>query len=106
MSGGNFNYDQHKINNIADEIENILEKQGQEKQDSYYTYSDGISKFPVFNQEIQDKFKEAIYFLRKAAIYAERIDFFLSGDDGEESFLKRLAEQLQQLDQEFFPPKE
>lgn len=98
MSGGHFNYDQHKIHNIADEIENILEKQGQEKQDSYYTYSDGVSRFPVFNKEIQDKFKEAIYHLRKAAIYTERIDFFLSGDDGEESFLKRLNEDLKKVE--------
>jgi len=32
--------------------------------------------------------------LRKAAIYAQRIDWLLSGDDGEESFLERLKEEL------------
>jgi hypothetical protein len=36
--------------------------------------------------------------LRVAAVYAQRIDWLLSGDDGEESFLKRLKEELGQLE--------
>lgn len=34
---------------------------------------------------------------KKAYIYAQRIDWLLSGDDGEKSFHKRLKEELQQL---------
>lgn len=105
MSGGHFNYDQYKIRSISDEIKTILEKQGELIEDSYYTYSDGFSTFPTYPQEIQEKFKEAIYYLRKAEIYAQRVDYLVSGDDNEESFLERLTKQLQQLDQEFFPPK-
>jgi len=32
--------------------------------------------------------------LKKAKIYAQRVDYLLSGDDGEESFLRRLKEEL------------
>ena len=33
-----------------------------------------------------------------AAIYAQRIDWLLSGDDGEESFKRRLKEELDELE--------
>jgi len=36
--------------------------------------------------------------LKVASVYAQRIDWLLSGDDGEESFLKRLKEELGQLE--------
>ena len=104
MSGGHFNYDQYKIRNISDEIKNIIEKQGTPIEDSYSMYFDAA--FPTYPQEIQEKFKEAIYYLRKAEIYAQRVDYLISGDDGEESFLKRLKEELENLDAEFFSPKE
>jgi hypothetical protein len=41
--------------------------------------------------------KEGIEVLKRAQIYAQRIDWLLSGDDGEESFLKRLEKDLNEL---------
>ena len=38
-----------------------------------------------------------LFLLKKATIYAQRIDWLVSGDDGEESFLSRLKEDLEQL---------
>jgi hypothetical protein len=35
--------------------------------------------------------------LRKAAVYAQRVDWLLSGDDGEETFLERLKKDLDKL---------
>ena len=40
------------------------------------------------------KVKEGIDILKRAFIYAQRIDWFLSGDDGEDSFLRQLEEDL------------
>lgn len=40
------------------------------------------------------KFNMAIKYLRVAQIYSKRIEWLLSGDDGEESFHKRLKEEL------------
>ncbi len=38
--------------------------------------------------------------LRKAEIYAQRIDWYLAGDDGEESFMERLKDELDALELE------
>lgn len=41
--------------------------------------------------------KRAVRYLRKAAIYAQRADYLLSGDDSEEAFQKRLRHDLTDL---------
>ena len=41
--------------------------------------------------------KKGLIALKVAAIYAQRIDWLLSGDDGEESFKRRLKEELDAL---------
>ena len=51
-------------------------------------------KYP---DEVIEKFKEGLEILRKAEVYAQRIDWLISGDDGEESFLERLKEDLSKL---------
>lgn len=95
MSGGAFDYDQYRITNIADEIEKQLQRQGQPKPKEDFWHGDD-SNYVTYSPNVQERFKEAVYLLRKAAIYAQRIDWYLSGDDGEESFLKRLDDELQQ----------
>ena len=42
--------------------------------------------------------KEAVRALKIAQVYAQRVDWLLSGDDGEESFLSRLEEELKKLE--------
>jgi hypothetical protein len=44
--------------------------------------------------------KEAVKALKIAYAYANRIDYFLS-DEGEENFLKRLEEELNELNQKY-----
>jgi hypothetical protein len=97
MSGGHFNYDQYKIRVIADSIDQIIRKNNvkREKQNSWdpdyhYQYSD----------EVIAHFKEAWYQIRKAEIFAQRVDWLVSGDDGEKSFLKRLYEDIERLEEE------
>ena len=41
--------------------------------------------------------KQAVEILRIAGVYAQRIDWLLSGDDGEDSFHKRLQAQIGEL---------
>jgi hypothetical protein len=45
-----------------------------------------------------DALKEAVRVLRIAQIYAHRVDWYFSGDDGEESFIERLKEDLNKLE--------
>lgn len=110
MSGGHFDYQQYKIGEIADKIEKLVEKNGQKiseelmKENMRWSGNDWYERFPEqlyhhkYPDEVIEKFKEAIVFLRKAEIYAQRVDWLVSGDDGEESFLKRLKEDLDDLE--------
>lgn len=55
--------------------------------------------------ELEDKtletMKEAYRQLRIAEIYAQRVDWMISGDDSEEMLQKRLQEELQAFEKEF-----
>lgn len=108
MSGGRFGYNQYKIGDIADDIQNVIDKQGtaktQEELDDegyrpkwWYDEYPEEKYHPKLPEEIIEEFKRAVHILRTAQIYAQRIDWFLSGDDGEESFIRRLKEDLQSL---------
>lgn len=59
-------------------------------------YSDG-GYYPDYTKETLKELKKAVKTLRKAYIYAQRVDWLLSGDDGEESFHERLKEDLKKL---------
>ena len=108
MSGGAFEYSQYKIGYIADEVEQLIRKNGKEKtkeemKDEGWRDPDWYEKYPEdkfhykYPDEVIEKFKEGLEILRKAEVYAQRIDWLISGDDGEESFLERLKEDLSKL---------
>ena len=77
MSGGKFDYSQYKIKTISEDIESYLETNDQ-----------------ALSEETLREFRSAISLLNKALVYAQRIDWLLSGDDSEESFHKRLKKDL------------
>lgn len=96
MSGGYFDYKQHYIEDIADSIQSILDRQGKEKpKDDVWDEDDKV--YYTYPEIIQEKMKEAVTQLRIAAVYAQRVDWFLSGDDGDDSFIERLHEELEEL---------
>ncbi|NBK99780.1 MAG: hypothetical protein EOM50_17570 [Erysipelotrichia bacterium] len=80
MSGGMFEYDQYRINDMIDKIEKEMQNP-----------SDYVEDKELFILTC----KEAIKSLKIAFVFAHRIDWFLSGDDGEDSFYKRLREDLE-----------
>lgn len=110
MSGGFFNYDQSKIRNMIDSIEHLIERNGRAKTheeltDGYSFVGDTNYKeyyekypnekfFPAYSDEVIEEFKKAVQHLRVAYVYAQRIDLLVSGDDSEESFMKRLKNDL------------
>ena len=102
MSGGAFEYSQYKIRDIHEHIQNELDKQGQEKQVQFFE-KEYFEKYPearfeeVYREDVQQIFKDGIEALKKAEIYAQRIDWFLSGDDGEDSLVSRLKSDLDKL---------
>ena len=105
MSGGAFEYKQYHIKQIAEEIQSELDKQGKERsKEELYMMGDYYEKYPeerfeiTYPKEIQDRMSEAVKALEIAHIYAQRVDRYLSGDDGEESFLSRLEQELKDVE--------
>ena len=108
MSGGKFYYRQSHISEIADSIEQellgagrerILDRYEKEMAEMNQNYFDIYDRYnPTYTPEEGELMKRAVYILRQAYIYAERVDYFLSGDDGSDSFARRLKEELDELD--------
>ena len=92
MSGGHFNYDQYKIEYIADEVEQLIINNDSEELDEY-----GSQLGSHFASETIDEFKKGLLLLRQARVYVQRIDWLVSGDDGEDSFHSRLKYDLEKL---------
>lgn len=104
MSGGYFDYKQYQIDEIADNIERELNRQGKEKpKDELYYDREYYEKYPeerfyyTYPKIVQEKMQEAVMQLKIAGIYVHRVDWFLSGNDGEESFIERLEEDLNKI---------
>jgi len=112
MSGGRFEYSQRKIRGIAEDIDSEIRKNGREKtkqelKDESWHNLEWYEKYPEdkfhykYPDEVIKEFEKGYYILRLAEIYAQRIDWLLSGDDGDESFIERLAEEKEILKKEY-----
>ena len=89
MSGGRFQYQQHNIWQIAEEIQNVIDNNSDESLNEW-----GDRRGRGYSPEVIAKLHEAVQALKVAYVYAQRADWLLSDDDGEESFLERLEEEL------------
>jgi hypothetical protein len=96
MSGGKFNYDQERIVQIAEQIHEVIINNDNEERDKY-----GDRIWAHYEPDEIEEFRRAIKALRIAYVYALRVDWFMSGDDGPESFRKRLAEDLAAIEAEY-----
>lgn len=84
MSGGHFDYHQYRFGEIADDIDFlILTNEGKDEYGHAYNFSD----------ETLAKFKLAADACREAGEMAQRVDWLVSGDDGEDSFHRRWIEE-------------
>ena len=105
MSGGAFEYQQYHIEEIADSIEQEIIEAGREipqeiwVKNHWYgsSYDDTDRTYPTYERKTIDIMKRAVYVLRMAYIYAKRVDWMLSGDDSEDTLVKRLDKELKEL---------
>jgi hypothetical protein len=93
MSGGHFDYQQYRLHDIAQQIAELIESNDDTTRNSY-----GETTGHGFTAETIARFREAVRFLRIAEIYAQRVDWLVSCDDGEDSFHKRLADDLAKVE--------
>ncbi len=84
MSGGNFDYKQYQIGMLAEEIEQII-------------FEESLVDVSEYSDETLKEFVEGVKLLRQAYVYAQRIDYLVSADDGEDSFHKRLKYDLDKI---------
>lgn len=105
MSGGSLcDYAQYRLADIAESIQKLIDQNGKAKvdEDLYGFETDPLDKVHYkYPDNILEQFQVGILYLKLAQIYTQRIDWLVSGDDSEESFITRLNEDLQKLKQEF-----
>jgi hypothetical protein len=89
MSGGAFDYNQYKIEDIARKIQALIESNDDQTPHQY-----GGTVGNNYSPAIIAKFAETVHTLKQAAEMAQRVDWLVSGDDGEESFLSRWAQEV------------
>ena len=92
MSGGFYDYKDYVITDIAETIENEIENNNVQPE-----YWCGDWKGYVYNDQAIEEFKKAYAVLVIAGIYAHRADWLFSGDDDDDSFLRRTKEKLNDL---------
>ena len=112
MSGGTFDYNQYRIRDIANRVEREISKSGtpkterELKDEGWHRDKEWYEKYPEdlnhykYPDEVIEEFKKGYEMLRKAEIYAQRMDWLFAGDDGNESFLQRLKGELLHLELE------
>jgi len=96
MSGGHFNGSEFGIMCISEDIQDFIKTNGKEELDGW-----GDPLYYNFPTEVIEKFKEAVAALDKAYVYARRINYLVSGDDGPETFLERLSEELKEVEDKY-----
>jgi len=94
MSGGHFDYNQYRIGQIADDIDGEIRNNDSEELNEW-----GDRLGAGYSEATIEAMEHAVYQLKVAQVYAQRVDWLLSGDDGEDTFHVRLAEDLQKLEE-------
>lgn len=87
MSGGHFEYNQYRIREITDEIKSLVANN-----DEW-----GCPKGKHYSEQTIGRFNQAIVLLTLAEEFVQRVDWLVSGDDGEDSFHARLETFLREL---------
>lgn len=85
MSGGSFDYNCHRISQFADDLKEKIDNN--QKKDEYgYSYN--------FSPETIKTLKHCHAIIEKAGKLAHHIEWFYSGDHGEETFTKLVKSDL------------
>lgn len=108
MSGGRWEYVQYRFTDVIDDLKSLIEKNGKEKteqeiKDEGWSDPFWYDKYPEdryhyrYPDDVIDEFKKAVDIMSRAQVYMHRVDWLLCGDDGDESFINRLKDELDKL---------
>ena len=99
MSGGRFDFKQHIVKDLIEDMKDILNQLdrepveveiGKEDIDETISLRPYIKEKEKFKKEIEKN----IELLQTSSIYMERLDRFLNGDESEEDFYKNIKENM------------
>jgi hypothetical protein len=108
MSGGHWDYLQRRLTNVIEDIDQLVKQNGKPKteeelkEERWYD-DEWYEKYPKekfhykYSDDVIKNFKLGATIIATAQIYMQRIDWLLSGEDGSESFVRRLEEDLSEL---------
>lgn len=87
MSGGYFEYNQYRLEEISEDIIKLISNyENGEFEDDYYK--------EVLDDDIIEIFKKAVDYLNTTYKYIHEIDWFLSGDTDKETLLKNIKDEI------------
>jgi len=102
MSGGHYDYTYFKISHLAEQIEREFENDGKYMVEDFsvsnsFTYETPMKEEDHFKgateeqkAQILSEIRSLVNDLKKVADRARELEFFMSGDTGFESYLKRV----------------
>lgn len=97
MSGGHFNYKQHVFRDIANDIQELIDKNNVTDEFGF-TYN--------YSKDILQKFSETIKVLHIVEEMVHRVDWLVSGDDGEKTFRELWSKKITELlDENLYCPE-
>ena len=85
MSGGHFDYKQYGLQEVADTLIGDIAR-----------CKVKTSWREAYDEQVIERMEDGLKAIVEAAVYMNRIDWLLSGDDGEDTFLRRLREDLKE----------
>jgi hypothetical protein len=85
MSGGHFDYDQHRVTGIAESIQALIDTNDDSSKDEW---DEEIGRH--YPPEIVEQFKAAVATLRLAAQMAHNVDYLVCDDYGSDTFLREM----------------
>lgn len=105
MSRNRYEYKQYGFTDVIEDLRKLIEKNGkpktkEEMKAEGWTHPDWYEIYPEdkfhheYPDEVIEEFKNAVDIISRAQIYMHRIDWLLCGDDGDESFIKRLNQEI------------
>ena len=78
MSGGHFDYAQYSLDTIIEDV------------------SESIGEHDYIEKEIDNDLRKVVHYLSLVRIILHRADWYLSGDDGYETYKERLKTDLEE----------
>ena len=106
MSGGTWEYVQYRIEDVLDTLREYIRDAKKRYTEEEIKENPDLSQFEPGDyknliegdDETIEIFKEGLVSVAKAIVYIQRFDWLLAGDDGIDSFKRRLKEELSEVD--------